>query len=107
MMTLRYLMWTLNFFLSNQVSLKVGIHYTNFDQLFCIDLQSGQVNDSCQKSETVCRFELTDFTENCVMYDGHRQIFFSFRLQQASHAAAIQAYMNQNDNVRMLQDMLY
>lgn len=82
MTTLRYIMWTLNFFLSNQVSLKVGIHYTNFAQLFCIDLQSGQVNDSCQKSETVCRFELTDFTENFVMYDGHRLIFLASDLSK-------------------------
>ncbi len=28
----------------------------------------------------VCRFELTDFIENLVVYDGHRLRFFSFRL---------------------------
>lgn len=30
----------------------------------------GQVDTSCRKS--VCRFEVTNFIENCVVYDGHR-----------------------------------
>lgn len=42
---------------------------------FCHDLQSGQVDASCGKSEPVCRFELPDFTENGVVYDGHRLLF--------------------------------
>ncbi len=37
--------------------LKAGIHYFWTD--FCSNLQSGEVDASCLKSEPVCRFELT------------------------------------------------
>ncbi len=36
------------------------------------DLQSGEVDASGQKSEPVCRFELTDLIENHIVYDGQR-----------------------------------
>ncbi len=46
---------------------------------FCPDfspiLQSEQVDASWGKSEPVCRLQLTDSTENLVVYYGHRQIF--------------------------------
>lgn len=41
--------------------LKAGIHYVCPD--FCSNLQPGEVDASCLKSEQVCRFELTVFTE--------------------------------------------
>ncbi len=51
---------------------------------FCPDfppiLQSEQADASWGKSEPVCRLQLTDSTENRVVYDGHRLRFFSFRL---------------------------
>ncbi len=51
---------------------------------FCLDfpliLQSEQVDASWGKSEPVCRLQLTDSTENRVVYDGHSLQFFSFRL---------------------------
>ncbi len=51
---------------------------------FCLDfppiLQSEQVDASWGKSEPVCRLQLTDSTENLVVYYGHRLLFFSFRL---------------------------
>ncbi len=58
------------------VTLKAGIHYSTF----ALDLQPGEFDASCQKSEAVCRFELTDFIENRIVYDSHRLRFFSFRL---------------------------
>jgi len=42
----------------------------------CPDLQSGQVDASCQMSEPVCRFRLTDISENHVVYDDYRLRFF-------------------------------
>ncbi len=47
---------------------------------FCPDfppiLQSEQVAASWGKSEPVCRLQLTDSTENHVVYDGHRLWFY-------------------------------
>lgn len=39
---------------------------------FAPDLQSGEFDTSSRKSEPVCRFELTDFIENCIVCDGYR-----------------------------------
>ncbi len=36
------------------------------------DLQSRGVDTSCQKSESVCRFELTDSIENRIVYESFR-----------------------------------
>ncbi len=41
-------------------------------------LLSGEVDASCQKSEPVYKIELTDSTENHIVYDG--ETLFSFRL---------------------------
>jgi len=42
---------------------------------FCSDvypnLQTRQIDTSCRKSEPVCSFEFTDYTENCVVCNGH------------------------------------
>ncbi len=48
--------------------------YTNFARSFALiyNLDKYCICCSCQKSEPVCRFELTDFIENHVVYDGHR-----------------------------------
>lgn len=64
-------------FLTDWFSLKAGIHYS-FCQHFCPDLQSERVNASCWKPEPVHRFELTDFKENHIVYDGHRQYFYEY-----------------------------
>ncbi len=40
--------------------------------IFAPNLQSGQADPSCQNLELVCRFELTDFIENCLVYDGYK-----------------------------------
>ncbi len=43
----------------------------------CHDFQFGQVNTSFSKSELVCRFELTDFTENLkIAYYGAQTLMF-------------------------------
>lgn len=39
---------------------------------FFHDLLSVEADPSCLKSEPVCSFELADFIENRVAYDGHR-----------------------------------
>ncbi len=67
-------------------SLNICIQYPAWNTLcdFCPDfppiLQSEQVDASWGKSEPVCRLQLTDSTENLVVYDGHRLVFFSFSL---------------------------
>lgn len=61
----------------SQESVKAGIHYVTFTQI----------------SPTVCsldksrRFwsQLTDFTENWMVYDGHRQRFFPSGLRTSKH----------------------
>lgn len=58
---------------------------------FCPDLQSGQADASCQKSEPVCRFESTDFTENHVVYDDYRLFFYRLQIFLASKFDSIQS----------------
>ncbi len=50
-----------------------------FIQIFAPDLQSGEVNTISLL--ILGSQELTDFTENCIVYDGHQLNFFSFRLR--------------------------
>ncbi len=56
--------------------LKPWIHYA----IFAMIVQSEQVDASWGKSEPVCRLQLTDSTENLVVYYGHWLWFFSFSL---------------------------
>ncbi len=48
----------------------------NTQRNFCPALQFGKVVASCQNLGVVCRFEMTDFIENCVVHDGNRLRFF-------------------------------
>ncbi len=52
---------------------------TEFSVLGVLSLKAWNtlhVDASCGKSEPVCRLQLTDSTENHVVYDGHRLWFF-------------------------------
>ncbi len=54
-----------------------GIHYAIFALISPPILQSEQVDTSWGKSGQVCRLQLTDSTENLVVYDGHRHDFLA------------------------------
>lgn len=51
--------------------------------MFSLDLQSGQDDANCQKSEPVCRCELTEFTQS-VAYDGQTCLSGSVTIYQRS-----------------------
>ncbi len=55
------------------ILLKPGIHYPIFAPIF----QSEQVYAIWGKSEPVCRLQLTDSTENLVVFYGHRLQFLA------------------------------
>ncbi len=62
--------------------LNAGIHYTiwapNFPPIY--SLEKSMTVAKNQRQSALCRLEMTDFIENCVVYDGNRLRFFSFRL---------------------------
>ncbi len=60
-------------------SLIVTLKPTWFFPWFPPIVQSEQVDSSWGKLEPVCRLQLTDSTENYVVYYGHRLRIFSFR----------------------------
>lgn len=70
--------------------LNVGMQYTSFSQIFvpiCSLEESTLVAGSQWQSADIGQSELTDFAENCVVYDGHRLIFFyeSVQLEDIKH----------------------
>ncbi len=77
-------------------------HDTNlrleYTMRFPPDLQSGEVDASCPKSEPVCRFELTDFIENRIVYDGHTLRFhlgpYDFRDAENADGIAESSHKN-------------
>ncbi len=49
----------------------------NIFETFARISESGEVDASWQKSEPVCRSELTDFIENHVVYDWYKPFFLA------------------------------
>lgn len=50
--------------------------YSDFCSDFCINLQSGEDDAGCPKLKAFHSFEMTDFIENCIKYDGNRLKIF-------------------------------
>ncbi len=62
--------------------LNAGIHYTIWVPILppIYNLEKSMIVAKNQRQFAFCRLELTDFIENCMVYDGNRLRFFSFRL---------------------------